>query len=852
LRGRARVGLAFWLLAAVGCRGLPDIDEGVCGNRVVESGETCDGFPKGDTPCRPPGALAQCQLDCAVRADGTRPACPTAWGCGTDNVCRRATGGYRLLPGRIAGNAHSLVAGDFDGDGRGDVLSFEASGQLGATKFRVHYFERDGRVAATWASPMRLTSLAVADVSQDARADVVLSDSRLGVLLGQPNRSLLSETYPTYFLPNTQVRLAGALSRELVDDTAPLVVLYESAGQLTLYRPDSHSASLQPIVQFAGSVSQLAGELVLGDVFEDDQRYPCLDLAFAQRGADSLALYSVCERDAGTHLLLWRQNPEVTTVRLEPPAPIDQGPLFADIDGNGHLDLLVGSAGRLYVAFGDGQQLSAARPLSARVAGDSVETPIDMPLAAGDLSGDGCAELLYPSGLLFSRANPANDGILYGASMVRFGTHWTEARIVDLNGNGLPDLVAASKGNLDIDFFNGTGSPRLNTFVISTERPVEHLAVGDFDGDLIQDLAFTMIGAPGEAQEVEIAFGSSAGAPSVSLTAARIADIQQLGALEYSGGDEVGELFIAFAQADAAGVPGSALAWLISSGDRNIGCLVELTSFAADGSINSVLGLTLSTGAFTAPDRLDALLLGSHLGPMSWDMWLMPDLRSRSGRPTNLGWGFDPRIVPITGIESGIVDPQVVMLQAAGDIDHDGLDELVLAAPSAQGHCLIATADVSSEGLAPHEPVELAAGCSAAGQLIVRDLDADAAPDILLLTGAPDGLRSIVILWNDGGGGFSADSISSVARFDDAPAAMVAFQPSPSAQLALAYVTSTRVRVLQTTDHARELRDLPGALDFEFEHATGITASDIDGDGVVDLAIADAGSIRVLHAELQP
>jgi hypothetical protein len=42
------------------------------------------------------------------------------------------------------------------------------------------------------------------------------------------------------------------------------------------------------------------------------------------------------------------------------------------------------------------------------------------------------------------------------------------------------------------------------------------------------------------------------------------------------------------------------------------------------------------------------------------------------------------------------------------------------------------------------------------------------------------------------------------------------------------------------------------ALDVELDGATGLVASDVDGDGIVDLVVADAGSLRVLSAELEP
>jgi hypothetical protein len=60
-------------------------------------------------------------------------------------VCRKASGGYRAFE-RRSRQRFTLIAGDFDGDGRSDVLSAESAGELGATKFHVH-FERDGELA---------------------------------------------------------------------------------------------------------------------------------------------------------------------------------------------------------------------------------------------------------------------------------------------------------------------------------------------------------------------------------------------------------------------------------------------------------------------------------------------------------------------------------------------------------------------------------------------------------------------------------------------------------------------------------------------------------------------------------
>ena len=52
----------------------------------------------------------------------------------------------------------------------------------------------------------------------------------------------------------------------------------------------------------------------------------------------------------------------------------------------------------------------------------------------------------------------------------------------------------------------------------------------------------------------------------------------------------------------------------------------------------------------------------------------------------------------------------------------------------------------------------------------------------------------------------------------------------------------------RSRDDARALAE---RIDVSAAHArTGVVATDVNGDGIVDLAVADSGAIRILHAEL--
>jgi hypothetical protein len=144
-------------IASCACSTLPDIPAGVCGNGVLDPTEDCDGFPREGLECRPPGERAQCRLDCSPSADGEPVACPVGYGCDADHVCRRATGDYAPLSDRILGRARSLESGDFNGDGRDDVLSLEPPITYGFSKIRAHYFDRAAAPTHTW-TPSRAVS----------------------------------------------------------------------------------------------------------------------------------------------------------------------------------------------------------------------------------------------------------------------------------------------------------------------------------------------------------------------------------------------------------------------------------------------------------------------------------------------------------------------------------------------------------------------------------------------------------------------------------------------------------------------------------------------------------------------
>ena len=167
LLARAAAGASLSALLA-GCTDFPTFPKGECGNRVIEAPEDCDyfGLEKG-TICRPKGTDGECHLDCSVH-NGVRTPCPKGWGCDSESICRTPSGRFESASDPVDVGAWSLASGDFDGDGRGDVMSLEPLDSVGATRLRFHYFDAQSKVEQTLAFPKIVLSPVVANVSASA------------------------------------------------------------------------------------------------------------------------------------------------------------------------------------------------------------------------------------------------------------------------------------------------------------------------------------------------------------------------------------------------------------------------------------------------------------------------------------------------------------------------------------------------------------------------------------------------------------------------------------------------------------------------------------------------------------
>jgi hypothetical protein len=809
---------------------------------VIETAtEDCDSFAKPGSLCRAKGAPNECRLDCSRRGDGTRRLCPPEWGCSLDDICRPQTGSFEPKSATEVEVDGLLLAADFDGDERDDIVSLEPPDTLGRTRLRFHYFDDTAALQETRAFSKLLLSPVIHDFSGDGHGDILFSDTRLGLLLGRSDRSAVPETFGSYRLPRSRVRMLAAHD-QLIADAPALVVLTTLSG-LTGFYVTNGDGALRFVGKLPGPLESLAGAPVSGNLREGPSS-PCRETVLAVGGESHFITADFCTFDSRGELA-WREQIDSRRIELSPAAPIDSPPQLVDIDADGHLDVLLGGAGRAYVAYGDGASLGAATPYRLRMDESNQPAPeIPTPLAAGDFTGDGAVDFVFADHLLVSIPSPNGGLPNYRPERVNLGGVWTEAKIADLNANGRLDVIAASRSQANLDFFNGTGTEHPTAFSLPSDGPVSELTIGDFDGDLIDDLAFVEASASTERPEsLMIAFGNPAGSPTAPKAVARVRGIEQLSVYAEGG---VASLLVASREAkDKTGV----VTLLEGSGDRTPVAPYAFTGFAADGTLQQSSVLALAAGSFSGLGRRDVIAIAApDLTKPTWELWLFPAVDSGTSVPRRLHAELDEQLQPLNLRGFSL---NVNLASAAADLNGDGRDEALFAMPTTKGQCGVVFATPREDDWVALQTVKVAGPCLRP-QLVVVDADQDGAPDVALLTGTPGSFDAeLLVLWNQGDGRFSDAAVRTVNEPGEFPLQFTVISATPTRRVGLAYVTESLARLATVSNGTpRSFEPLPPLA--ALGRGRGIVAADLNGDGAADLALADSGALYVMKAELAP
>lgn len=850
---------ALLLLSLAGCRDFPTVEANVCGNGVIEAGEDCDTFTRdANTPgaiCRPKGVVGECHWDCTVsEEDSARGVCLSNWGCGADGLCHPAVvdnqfgiSAYEAGSVPISSDLSSwLTTADFDGDGRQDLISTEPADQAQQARFRLHYFDDSSALVETRTFPRVTTRPLVYRPPGEEQSDLIFSNFRIGMLPGRPDRGWVPAAFSSYQVQNTGLRVVNLLD-ELVGGQTVLATFTTLKDVRAIYVPRPDGSQLDPKLKLMRPIDEIVADPLSADVFPGSDS-PCKEVIYAYRGENVAHVVDLCR--LGTDRLdpeiTFRDEPRELLVRLPEGLGIDAAPVVADLEGDGDLDLLLGSGDSTYVAYGDGATLAdAVGPLELHALDQKEPYRLPPPLAAGDLTGDDLADFVIPSGVLASHRSLVDGKVAYGSSYANQEQPWTTAEVVDLNGNDLPDVVAASQGAPGITLLNGTGSYYPVAARLSTRGDVRLLTTGDVDGDLLKDVAFLEAGAGDKPDGLVIAFGRRDQLP---LSSTRIAELhggQQLGHTRDVGFDS---LFLAATQ-DVDGVQQSSLTLWDGSPDRLPFAPYTLVPFATDMGLHSSAALNVVVGGFTRPGAGDAVALGVER-PTSTDytLWLVPDITGVKQPPRQLDFERVEGVQPTTPISATAFKLNLATL--AADLDGDGLDEVVALMPANGNDCALVSYDIDLE-------VEPARANIHSGPLFLGE--PCPAPELgwrhneisgnalILLSGDPQapGGRRLSLLW-DLDSGFHAESRTFLASGDQDVRAFATFSGQDTR---IAFVTPQGLSIANSRGESRDLADVREML--EFTDARSVAVIDVNLDRLDDLVVADAEGLWLVQAELE-
>jgi hypothetical protein len=397
---------------------------------------------------------------------------------------------------RVGFDPYGLVAGDFNGDGRLDLATANNS----TNDVSVVLGNGDGTFAdgSLFATALHAAPL-VADVNGDGTKDVLVVDGTGSILYRQG-----VPRHVGAFDPPVVVN-AGAPSRDIcwIPDTAqgPLLASVDARDEAVSLLAWRDGAFVRLGSLPAG---QLPAQIISADLNGDGWS----DLVVRNAGDGTLSVYFGAPFSRSG--ILGPINPSLIPPRFLPPLILLVGQGVSDVHaidttGSGLLDLVVtnkvsGQVGILHNlgsgVFGPlqpyraGTGLSSVDDSSGQAKVTSLEETASM--AAGPLTASGQIELLT--------ANPGSEtlGILAGLGGGRFANpvaiqtpHPAQIiRLVDLNHDGIPDLVLLGSSGVSVMLGDGKGSFGPPVTYDAGSEPTG-LTVADLTGNGIPDLVIS-------------------------------------------------------------------------------------------------------------------------------------------------------------------------------------------------------------------------------------------------------------------------------------------------------------------------------------------------------------------------
>lgn len=868
---------ALLLVAIVaGCTDFQTIDRGVCGNGVVEPGEDCD---SSDPSC------VKCAYACKLDADCEMGGLP-GYTCGPGGLCGAPAG--KLAP------AHAIATVSFSDVRISDINDDRIADLIGLSPTSLTTRFGDAIAPLTTSVSLNTSTQTGAagwgDLDNDGRLDLMIPtrdglvaySSTYGELspLAVNSGTIVDDTGKPN--PNAQVLSLNHLREDafaalVYDPTGqvPYVGLLVSAGAGAIGGDLPCGQTLKPeqiLLDQLDLFTVSTTEFVLAIPLQTDQRRVCvLDIVF--------------DKD---------KDPTAATVTaLTPtPRPAPHKTVLANLNYN-----FLGTdpcPSLLSIEQQTGQTLSLTSVHGSQASIGPKTCTLDLTGAGTrtfSITGERSdAQLVGRFSLVPALFTFTGDAIVTSDGVFLLNVFSNTAAVIyassrplkaaysgDVNGDGQTDAILVAAGTDDIDVLlrsHSNDSDGYQLTRIDTAAEVSHVAIDDFDGNGLADVAYAEL--TGDHQRLMVAYGTHDGLiPPIEMASfAGVSAMNGLGAITAEDtASRDSDLMVGIPSPDPTRPYALELTIMVGSASRTLVPVI-------DPRINDENKWTfrnVSVGRFGG-EFVDAFGLGYNADPTSASGTLF------QGWPVfGTEHGLDPaavplaqRVVAISGVAppcEGIdvanpsepvvcIDGQTVSVPSpvASPIAPNGHD--LLYALDRYGR--LGVVDPTMAGALSVFPLGLATPAKRVRDLFYTDLDGDGALDLVATFELPTtGTGAVFVCALDKATGLADaahchDVLPTVQAFDSAvvncaDAAVGAFAPYDPAvgartdtDLVVACTTATATALYRITAGtasllAPELPDEPALL----------RSGDIDGDGVPDLVYvhgpAGAQTLAVLR-----
>jgi len=398
-----------------------------------------------------------------------------------------ANNSITLLPGKADGTfgparvyyggaaPMGVAVGDFDGDGKQDVVTADSGGTVGTVSMFIG--RGDGTLKASEGIPVTVrnsswwTGVAPGDYTGDGLADLAVTTWNVGY----SGITVFANLGNGQFGPGIQSAPisspSGIAAADFNGDGKLDLAVTGSAG-VTILSGNGNGTFAAGTPIPAGSSPQW---VVVGD-FNNDQK---LDLAVANNGGSD-----------GACVLLGDGAGGFAPGTSVPAGGASTHLAAADFNGDGNLDLAVVNSSKVSIVRGSGDgTFGAPAQLDAGTASVSV----------GDFNADGRPDLtatsfIPPGGggsalLVWLNDGTGGFGAMSKYSTDAFGSNPIGSAVADFDQDGKLDIVAVNDFSDTVSLFTGTAGGTFNSqvpFVVG-DRPT-WVAVADFTGDARPDM----------------------------------------------------------------------------------------------------------------------------------------------------------------------------------------------------------------------------------------------------------------------------------------------------------------------------------------------------------------------------